>query len=718
MNEFGDAEPAMRFFMFFVVGLGLAFLVWAPLYVRRRLRAIRAAAPPAPVGPETLDPMRSAGLPGTVDYRPGPGSPPGAIPVQVGRYRILGPLGAGGMGTVYRAHDPQLDREVALKFPRFDGSPQEVIRRIERFEREARAAAKVWHPNVCPMFDVGEHEGHPYVVMALVEGESLAQRLAARGRYEDVAQAAALIRQVLDGLAAIHARGIVHRDLKPANILLEHDGRAVVTDFGLARPEAEAGQLTSEGVILGTPAYMAPEQAAGQSERIGPATDVYSLGVVLYQMLTGRPPFTGPVPAMLAQILRDEPPSPREFRPDLDPALEAVLMRALHKDPAERYPDAQSFAKALDAWASGTPYDPPGTPVMAAPAVPATAPDRTLLVTPARQRLFTPGRVAGWVVGRLVLTAGMAMLALMALVIVLGIFIPLIALGMFTPLVVLLGLFIWAVTEAGYVPEGLLLAARQGRVGAARRALANGVPADVRDEMGETPLMHAAAQRHADVVKLLLRTGASPGLRNSFGQTALDIARAAGHQEIAAVLETAGMSVGPPVGPVPRPDAARALLAAAAAGGLLTVGLVWLFTESVPAIPREEFLRLVEGGHMAFVTFVTNPNDGSKRADGELKDPYGPEARRLGVIGRKFTTELPAEAIYINLLRQHNVPYSARMEPFGAEPPLRPPPAWGLVPVLGLPLLVAFVLGRTLGAPHWFPVLGRPRRPSALPGPS
>src|SRR5262249_38077205 len=161
--------------------------------------------------------------------------------------------------------------------------------------------------------------GRPYVVMALVEGESLAQRLAACGRYDNVHAAGALIRQVLDGLAAIHARGIVHRDLKPANILLGRAARAGVHHVGLASPEAEAGQLTSEGVILGTPAYMAPEQAAGQSERIGPATDVYSLGVVLYQMLTGRPPFTGTVPAMLAQILRDEPASPREFRPDLDP---------------------------------------------------------------------------------------------------------------------------------------------------------------------------------------------------------------------------------------------------------------------------------------------------------------------------------------------------------------------------------------------------------------
>src|SRR5262249_10459405 len=163
-------------------------------------------------------------------------------------YRILGILGAGGMGTVYRAHDPQLDRVVAVKFPRFDGPPEEVARRIERFQREARAAAGVPHANVCPVFDVGEHEGQPYVVMALVEGESLDRRLAARGRYEVVGEALALIRQVLEGLAAIHARGIIHRDLKPANILLDQTGRVVLTDFGLARSEGEAGQLTSEGV--------------------------------------------------------------------------------------------------------------------------------------------------------------------------------------------------------------------------------------------------------------------------------------------------------------------------------------------------------------------------------------------------------------------------------------------------------------------------------------
>src|SRR5262249_27231926 len=151
-------------------------------------------------------------------------------------------------------------------------------------------------------------------------------------------------------------------------------------------------------------------------------------------------------------------------------------------------------------------------------------------------------------------TAGMALLALVVLVLILGGFFLAFQVALLTLLVIPLGLFIWAVTEARYVPEGLLLAARLGHVGLARRTLTNGVPPDVRDEMGETPLMRAAAQRHPEVVKLLLRNGASPGLRNPFGQTALDMARAAGHQEIVAVLETAGTSAGLPVGRVPRPD--------------------------------------------------------------------------------------------------------------------------------------------------------------------
>src|SRR5579884_3565328 len=250
------------------------------------------------------------------------------LPDRIGRYHILQRLGAGGMGTVYKAHDPQLDRLVALKVPRFDWSPQDRSKRLQRFQREARAAAQVWHPHVCPIYDVGEQEGQPYVVMAYIEGQSLAERLATVGRYEDTSQAVALVRQVLDALAALHARCIIHRDLKPGNILIDASGRAILTDFGLARPEEEGEHLTSEGVVVGTPAYMAPEQAAGQYQSLGPWTDLYGLGVVLYQMLTGKLPFEGPPLQVLARIVHETPPPLRHWRPELSLVLDVVVCKA------------------------------------------------------------------------------------------------------------------------------------------------------------------------------------------------------------------------------------------------------------------------------------------------------------------------------------------------------------------------------------------------------
>jgi serine/threonine protein kinase len=280
------------------------------------------------------------------------------MPVQIGRYHILERRGAGGMGTVYKAHDPQLERAVALKLPRFEGPEHALGVRRQRFQREARAAAQVWHPHVCPIFDVGEYNGQPFVVMAYLDGPSLAERLEARGRFESVGEAVILVRQVLDALDAIHARGIIHRDLKPGNIMIDAAGRAIVTDFGLARPEQDAEHLTSEGLIVGTPAYMAPEQAAGQAERIGPWTDLYSLGVVLYQMLTGRLPFEGPGLTIFAKILNETAAAPSSLRPELGGELDAIVRTAMTREEKERYQSARQFDADLALWCQSLSEDP------------------------------------------------------------------------------------------------------------------------------------------------------------------------------------------------------------------------------------------------------------------------------------------------------------------------------------------------------------------------
>jgi serine/threonine protein kinase len=272
-----------------------------------------------------------------------------AQPMQIGRYRILERRGAGGMGTVYKAHDPELDRIVALKLPRFDGREHDLGARRQRFQREARAAAQVWHPHVCPIFDVGEHEGQPFVVMAYLEGQSLAEWLANQSRFDDLGHAVILVRQVLDALDAIHARGIIHRDLKPGNIVLDAAGRAIVTDFGLARPEQDAEHLTADGLVVGTPAYMAPEQAAGQAERIGPWTDLYSIGVVFYQMLTGRLPFEGPGLTIFAEIVNETPAAPSALRSELAD-LDRIVLKALAKSEKDRYQHARQFDADLVEW--------------------------------------------------------------------------------------------------------------------------------------------------------------------------------------------------------------------------------------------------------------------------------------------------------------------------------------------------------------------------------
>jgi hypothetical protein len=271
---------------------------------------------------------------------------------RIGRYQILQEIGAGGMGSVYKGFDPDLQRLVAIKVPRFEGRAEESGEARRRFLQEARAAARVRHPHVCPIYDVGEHEGRPYVVMALVEGQSLARRLQRQGHYESCAEAVMLVRQVAEALQAVHDHGIIHRDLKPGNILLDSDGRPLLTDFGLARL-TDTEHLTPTGALMGTPAYMAPEQIDSSRGAVGAPSDLYSLGVVLYHMLTGRLPHEGTIYEILHKKTNAQPPPPSHFRPDLVPELDAMVMKALAVRPEDRHGSVTAFAQTLAAM-SGT----------------------------------------------------------------------------------------------------------------------------------------------------------------------------------------------------------------------------------------------------------------------------------------------------------------------------------------------------------------------------
>jgi serine/threonine protein kinase len=268
-----------------------------------------------------------------------------ALPEQFGRYRILRPLGKGGMGTVYLAQDGQLDRRVALKVPHFaPGDGPEVK---ERFFREAKSAATIEHPNICPVYDVGTLAGIHYLAMAYIEGRSLAEAIRG-GKPVPERQAAALVRKLALALAEAHQRGIVHRDLKPSNVMINQRGEPVIMDFGLARRlNQEESRLTQQGDILGTPAYMSPEQIRGDPEALGPGCDVYGLGVILYELLAGQVPFRGSLTSVIARILTEQPRPLSELRPGIGPGLEAVCARALAKDPADRYGSMRQFAAAL-----------------------------------------------------------------------------------------------------------------------------------------------------------------------------------------------------------------------------------------------------------------------------------------------------------------------------------------------------------------------------------
>ena len=282
----------------------------------------------------------------------------------IGPYMLTERVGRGGMATVYRAYQPALDRDVAIKvLPEYFA--EEATYR-ERFQHEAQAIARLRHPNVLEVFDFGCEDGIAYIVMELVEGGTLADRL---GRPMELRSTLALLQPLGSAVDYAHSKGVLHRDIKPSNVLLRNDGTPVLADFGLARLAGSMRRLTAVGSVMGTPEYMSPEQATDQP--LGAASDLYSLAVIAYEMLTGRVPFEATTPAavLLSHITRPMP-ATRELQGELSAHVEDVLRRALAKNPNDRYPNAAGFVTALRpaAW--------PGSYETETPSSPAAAPGR------------------------------------------------------------------------------------------------------------------------------------------------------------------------------------------------------------------------------------------------------------------------------------------------------------------------------------------------------
>ena len=273
---------------------------------------------------------------------------PGELSGNFGRYRILRSLGQGAMGTVYLAEDTQLRRQIALKTPQFAGEAQREL--LERFYREARAAATLRHPCICPVYDVGDIDGKHYITMAYIEGRPLSD-FVNPAVPQTAAQILIVVGKIAQALQEAHDHGIVHRDLKPANIMIDRRGEPVIMDFGLARQAQQPDDLhlTQTGVIMGSPAYMSPEQVEADPEKIGPAADQYSLGVILYELLTGRVPFRGSLASVMGQIVSQAPTPPRELCPGLDPRIDAVCLKMMAKNPAERFPSLSAVSQELAA---------------------------------------------------------------------------------------------------------------------------------------------------------------------------------------------------------------------------------------------------------------------------------------------------------------------------------------------------------------------------------
>jgi len=302
----------------------------------------RRQAPPAAAEPEEV--LRAAENPKNI----------------LGKYILTAQLGKGSMGAVYKGWDRGLRRWVAIKVLLATDNPQFVL----RFRREAETAAAIQHPNIVPIYDVGQNAGAPFLVMKFVEGSTLA------GMSLSLDQACALVLQAAKGVAFAHDHDVVHRDLKPTNVMVDGSGHVYVMDFGLAKDLFSSTGITAPGTVMGTAAYMPPEQAAGKIEQVDRRSDVYSLGAILYELLTGRAPFRGPnFMDTLRQVLEAPLQPPSSIRSDIPPALEQVILRALDKDQAARFAGAGDFAKALEVAAAKPVKEAPVPVAVPAPVV-------------------------------------------------------------------------------------------------------------------------------------------------------------------------------------------------------------------------------------------------------------------------------------------------------------------------------------------------------------